>query len=90
MSFSKKGYRESLKQKVKLTRKHINRFYEILHELDDIAKKIYKKYPKECTNGFWDDKNIELPIKEFSNLTIGKMEKNIVLSKLNAFVKNDN
>ncbi len=78
MSFSRKGYRQSMKSKIKLTKKHIKRFYQILHELDDVAKAIYKAYPSDEYN---EDDIVEVA-KEFTDLSIDKMEKNILLSKL--------
>lgn len=84
-SFAKRGYRESLKNKVKLTKKHIKRFYEILHELDDVAKAIYEKYP----NTQYEEEDIKEILPEFTELNIGKMEMNIILSKLQTAIDNE-
>jgi predicted glycosyl hydrolase (DUF1957 family) len=85
-SFSKRGYRNSLKSKMKLTKKHIKRFYEILHELDDVAKAIYEKYP----NVEYSEDYLKNILPEFTELNIGKMEMNIILSKLQTAIDNEN
>lgn len=85
MSFLKKGYRQSMKSKIKLTKKHISRFYEILHELDDVAKEIYEKYP----NTQYEEDDLKDIIPEFTELTIGNMEMNILLSKLQTAIDNE-
>lgn len=86
MSFFRKGYRESMKSKIKLTKKHINRFYEILHELDEVAKAIYEKYP----NTQYEKEDLKEILPEFTELNIGNMEMNILLSKLQTAIENEN
>lgn len=86
MSFLRKGYRQSMKSKIKLTKKHIGRFYEILHELDDVAKAIYDKYP----NTQYEEEDLQELLPEFTELNIGKMEMNILLSKLQTAIDNEN
>tara|TARA_R110002124_G_scaffold281430_1_gene455731 strand:- start:88798 stop:89073 length:276 start_codon:yes stop_codon:yes gene_type:complete len=82
MSFLKSGYRRSLNdQKVK-TKKHIKAFYQILNELDDVAKKICEKYPKEVTNGKVTDDTVNDFASEFTDRQLEKMERNILLAKL--------
>lgn len=75
-----------MKSKIKLTKKHIGRFYEILHELDDVAKAIYDKYP----NDQYVAEDVKDILPEFTDLTIGNMEMNIVLSKLETAIENEN
>ena len=86
MSFLRRGYRQSMKSKIKLTKKHINRFYEILHELDNVAKEIYEKYP----NTQYEEEDLQELLPEFTELNIGKMEMNILLSKLQTAIDNEN
>lgn len=82
MSFLKKGYRKSqLDNRVK-TKKHIKSFYKILNELDSVAKDIVKKYPKEVLGNNITEDNIAQIANEFTDITIERIESNILLAKL--------
>lgn len=84
MSFLRKGYKQSMKSKIKLTKKHIKTFYKILHELDDVAKAIWDKYPSEEYN----EDDVKEIAKEFTDLKLDKMETNILMSKLAHAISN--
>lgn len=76
MSFLKQGYRKEKHLKAKKTKKHLNEFYKILHQLDLIAKEM-KLHDEEVT-----EDNIEEIASNYTDRKIGKYEKMILLSKM--------
>jgi len=76
MSFLRKGRRESLKLQKNKSKKHVKEFYKILHELDEVAKEM-----KICGEKVTHD-NIEEIASNYTDRTIGKYEKIILLAKM--------
>lgn len=75
-NFLRKGKRKSEEVTRRKTKKHLNEFYKILHELDDVAKEMILHEEEVTTD------NIEEIASNYTDREIGKYEKMILLSKM--------
>lgn len=81
-SFLKSGKRKQKQKEIKKVKRHFKSFQKILDHLDIIAGKIILDDKEVSEN------NIKQIVAEYSDITIGELEKNVLLSKINDYNEN--
>jgi len=82
-SFSNIGKRDKVRKEKRMGKKHLKRMYTIMDELDELALDIHNAKEE------WTEDNIKDIASQYSDLHIAKMEKIMLLGKLNQLKENE-
>ena len=75
-SFSKAGKREMVREDKRNVKKHLKKMYQIMDTLEELSQIIHNE--KED----WNEDNIEEVAARYTDITLGDMERFMLLGKL--------